>query len=188
MIVVGGSSGGMMAMQMLLNALPAGFREPLVVVLHRGNADEDLLSPLLQRGCALTVMEAVDKEPIRAGHVYIAPADYHVLVDRDHLALSVDERVNYARPSVDVLFQSAALTHGARVIAVILTGASSDGARGAREIENRGGRVLVQHPSTAERPDMPRAAIAQTQRPRVLPIAGIASALCQLTERRDGEL
>jgi two-component system chemotaxis response regulator CheB len=113
----------------------------------------------LQSHCALPVAEVNDKDRIIAGRVYLAPADYHLLVDVGHFALSTDARVCYARPSIDVLFESAADVYRDRVIGVILTGASSDGALGAARIKKLGGRVVAQDPATAESPVMPRAAI-----------------------------
>ena len=177
MIVVGGSLGGMQSVQTLLRGLPAEFVLPIVIALHRPADDEDMLTPLLQRGCALSVTEVLDKEPIQAGHVYVAPPDYHVLVEPDCLSLSVDERVNHARPSVDVLFESAALAYGRRATAVVLSGAGADGARGAAAIEHAGGVVLVESPETAFRPDMPAAALAATTAATSLPVERIAATL-----------
>jgi two-component system chemotaxis response regulator CheB len=105
MIVMGGSLGGMQSVQYLLAALPSDFALPIVIALHRPADDEDMLTPLLQRGCVLRVSEVVDKDPIEAGRIYVAPADYHVLIEPGCLSLSVDERVNHARPSIDVLYR-----------------------------------------------------------------------------------
>lgn len=182
-IVMGGSLGGMQSMQSILQALPADFALPIVVALHRPRDDEDLLTPLLQRGCPLRVSEVVDKEPIEAGCVYVAPPDYHVLMEDDCLSLSVDERVNHARPSIDVLLESAALVYGRRAIAVILSGAGIDGARGAAAIHESGGTVLIESPATALRPDLPAAAVAATAVSITLPLAQLATALCELARR-----
>jgi two-component system, chemotaxis family, protein-glutamate methylesterase/glutaminase len=176
-IVVGGSLGGMQSVQTMLRGLPASFVSPMVIALHRPADAEDILTPLLQRGCALRVSEILDKEPIQAGCVYVAPPDYHVLVEPDCLSLSVDERVNHARPSIDVLFESAALSYGRRAIAVVLSGAGSDGARGAAAIEHAGGTVVVESPATAFRPDMPAAALAATAAAISLPVEQIAAKL-----------
>ena len=183
MIVVGGSLGGMQSVQSILAALPADFALPIVIALHRPADDEDLLTPLLQRGCKLRVSEALDKEPIEAGRIYIAPADYHVLIEPDCLSLSVDERVNHARPSIDVLFESAALMYGGRGVGVILSGAGADGARGAAAIEKSGGAVLIENPSTAFRSDLPAAAIAATAAAMTLPLPQIAATLCDLARK-----
>jgi two-component system, chemotaxis family, protein-glutamate methylesterase/glutaminase len=182
-IVIGGSLGGMQSTQSILSALPASFPLPIVIVLHRPPDDEDKLTPLLQRGCALRVSEVVDKEPIEAGRVYVAPPDYHVLIEPDCLSVSIDERVNHARPSVDVLFESAALVCSGRVIGVILSGAGADGARGAASIERSGGTVLVESPATAFRSDMPAAALAATAGSTSLPLPQLAAALCELARK-----
>jgi two-component system, chemotaxis family, protein-glutamate methylesterase/glutaminase len=174
---MGGSLGGMQSAQAILRALPADFALPIVIALHRPADDEDILTPLLQRGCALRVSEVLDKDPIEDGHVYVAPPDYHVLIEPHCLSLSVDERVNHARPSIDVLFESAALVYGDRAVAVILSGAGADGARGARAIEQSGGTVLVESPATAMRPDMPAAALAATTTAKGLPVAQIVATL-----------
>jgi two-component system chemotaxis response regulator CheB len=183
MIVVGGSLGGMQSVQAILATLPEDFPLPITIALHRPADDEDLLTPLLQRGCRLRVSEVIDKEPIEAGRIYVAPADYHVLIEPDCLSLSVDERVNHARPSIDVLFESSALVYGGRAVGVILSGAGADGARGAAAIERSGGRVLVESPSTALRPELPAAALAATTAPLSLTLPQIAIALCDLARQ-----
>ena len=169
-------------MQTLLGGLPRAFPLPMAVVLHRHREADDLLPAVLQRYSALPLIEAVDKELIRSGHVYIAPADYHLLVEPPCFSLSTDEPVFYARPSIDVLFESAAEVYGKRTIGVILTGGSQDGAGGAAEIQRRGGRVIVQDPATAESPTMPAAALAATGTPFVLPLDQIAATLIQMIE------
>jgi len=183
MIVMGGSLGGMQSAQVILGALPANFVVPIVVALHRPPDDEDLLTPLLQRGCALRLSEVVDKEPIEAGRVYVAPPDYHVLIEPGCLSISVDERVHHARPSIDVLFESAALVYGGRAIGVILSGAGVDGAQGAAAIAKSGGPVLIESPSTAFRSDLPAAALAAAAGSRSLPLTHLATALRELTRR-----
>jgi two-component system chemotaxis response regulator CheB len=179
-IVMGGSLGGMQSAQAILQALPADFALPIVICLHRPPDDEDMLTPLLQRGCALRVSEVVDKEPLAAGRVYVAPPDYHVLIEADSLSVSVDERVNHARPSIDVLFESAALVYGARAIGVILSGAGVDGAQGAAAIERSAGTVLIESPETALRSDLPVAAMAAAAASQRLPLLQIATALSEL--------
>ena len=182
-IVMGGSLGGMQSVQSILQALPVDFPLPIVVALHRPPDDEDFLTPLLQRGCALRVSEVVDKEPVEARRVYVAPPDYHVLIEDDCLSLSVDERVNHARPSIDVLFESAALVYGRRAIAVILSGAGVDGARGAAAIHESGGTVLIESPATALRPDLPAAAVAATPVSMTLPLPQLVTALRELARQ-----
>jgi two-component system chemotaxis response regulator CheB len=178
-VVIGTSLGGLNALQIVLGALPAAFPVPLVVVQHRGKHPDDALSRLLGAHCALAVGEPVDKEPIEAGRVYIAPADYHLLVERGSLALSTEAAVNYARPSIDVLFESAAESYAAGVIGVVLTGANHDGAAGAAKIQQRGGRLIVQEPAGAESRPMPLAAIARTGT-LPTPLAEIAPLLISL--------
>jgi two-component system, chemotaxis family, protein-glutamate methylesterase/glutaminase len=184
MIVVGASLGGSVALREILQRLPADFPLPIAVVLHRHRESEALLVSVMQRGCALPVGEADDKEPIEGGRVYIAPADYHLLIDNGSFALSTDELVNFARPSVDVLFESAADWMQQNAVAVILSGSGSDGSRGARRVEERGGSVLVQDPRTAEGTWMPTSAIAATRAARVLDLAGIADALLKIALAR----
>lgn len=179
---MGGSLGGMHSAQSILQALPADFALPIVIALHRPPDAEDLLTPLLQRGCALRVSEVMDKEPVEAGRVYVAPPDYHVLIEPDCLSVSVDERVNHARPSIDVLFESAALVHGPRAIGVILSGTGVDGAAGAAAIAQCAGTVLIESPATALRPDLPAAAMAAAVS-MSLPLPQIAPALCELARK-----
>jgi two-component system, chemotaxis family, protein-glutamate methylesterase/glutaminase len=183
MIVVGGSLGGCAALREILLRLPPNFPRPIAVVLHRHRTSEDLLVPVVQRGCALPVAEAEDKDPIQGGRVYLAPSDYHLLVDQDSFALSTDELVNFARPSIDVLFESAAEWRGRTLVAVVLTGSGSDGARGARRVEEAGGTVFVQDPMAAEAAWMPNAALAATRNARVLSLTEMADALVKLSAR-----
>jgi two-component system chemotaxis response regulator CheB len=180
MIVIGASSGGLRAMQTLLSGLPATFPASVAVVFHRHKDADDSLQPALQRCSAIPLTEAVDKELIQPGHIYIAPPDYHLLVEQASLSLSIDEPVLFARPSIDVLFESAADVFGNAAIGVILTGASRDGANGATQIQQRGGMVIVQDPATAEYPTMPEAALAATKTSLVRPLNQIAATLIQL--------
>lgn len=181
MIVLGASLGGVHAVQTLLSLLPATLPVPLVIVLHRHRDYDSGLVELLQLHSALPVMEIVDKQPIEPATVYVAPADYHVLIDADHFALCVDEPVHHARPSIDVLFESAAAAAPPGLIGVILTGGGEDGAPGLAEIERRGGIAIVQEPRSAQRADMPAAAIAATQRAEIIELGRIASRLIELT-------
>jgi len=159
-IVVGGSAGAIDALGKLLSGLPATFAPPVIVVVHLPPRRQSLLPELFARKCVLAVHEPEDKQPVGAG-IWFAPPDYHLLVEADHtFALSIDEPVKFSRPSIDVLFESAARAYEERLLAVVLTGANDDGALGAQAIRNAGGRVVVQDPSTAEAPEMPRAAIA----------------------------
>jgi two-component system, chemotaxis family, protein-glutamate methylesterase/glutaminase len=166
-VVVGCSLGGFRAVGTLLTGLPVGFAAPIAIVQHRAAQGTEELCAAMQRCCALPVLEAGDKQRPAPGHVYIAPAGYHLLIDDEEFSLSVDEPVNYARPSIDVLFESASESFGARTIAVVLSGASRDGSEGARAVLERGGRVIVQDPAEAECRVMPAAA----QHPRTVALA-----------------
>lgn len=178
-VVVGTSLGGLKALQVLLAGLPKDFPLPMVIVQHRGKGSDDLLRALLKNAASLPVREAEDKEQIVPGVVYLAPADYHLLVEAGDFMLSTDAPVEFARPSVDVLFESAADAYGAGVIGVVLTGANADGARGAAAIKRRGGLVLVQDPVTAEAAAMPEAASA-VGCDHILPLLDIPPFLVQL--------
>jgi two-component system, chemotaxis family, protein-glutamate methylesterase/glutaminase len=182
LIVMGASLGGARAVQTLLAALPATFATPIALVLHRHRDSDVGLAALLQRSAQLRVSEATDKQAIEAGTVYVAPADYHLLIDGTHLALSIDEPLRFARPSVDVLFESAAAAYGSRVIGIVLTGGGVDGAQGAAAIEAAGGRVLVQNPNEAACGDMPSSAIAATDHAEILELELIACRLMQLVK------
>jgi two-component system, chemotaxis family, protein-glutamate methylesterase/glutaminase len=178
LVVIGASLGGVRALEQILGELAPDFPLPIAVVLHRAaEARPSQLASLLQLKCALPVSEANDKERIVPGHVYLAPADYHLLIDENRLALSVDERVCYARPSIDVLFDSAADSYREGVLGVVLTGANHDGAHGAERIKERGGKVVAQDPLTAEAWAMPRAAIDTGAVDSVLPLDEIAEYL-----------
>jgi two-component system chemotaxis response regulator CheB len=186
LIVIGTSLGGLNALRTILASLPSAFPLPLAVVQHRHKDSPSGLALLLQDSSRLLISEVEDKDPITPGHVYLAPPDYHLLVERGHFALSTEAPVNYARPSIDVLFESAAYNYAERLIGVILTGANNDGAAGLSQIKARGGLVLVQDPSTAECAVMPAAALATTRVDNVLPLAEIAPylvALCLHTPR-----
>ena len=184
LIVIGCSMGGMEALRTIFAALPKHFPVPIAVVQHRYRTSDEGLPAFLRRHTALQVVDTTDKEWIEPGTVYLAPANYHLLVqreqDRGELSLSVDEAVAHSRPSIDVLFESAADAYGSAVIGVVLTGANADGARGAKRIKNRGGFVLVQDPATAESPAMPQAAIDATRVDRILPLDRIGPFLVEL--------
>jgi two-component system chemotaxis response regulator CheB len=174
LVVVGASWGGLAATSKLLASLPRDFSVPLVIAQHRAaDGPEGIMRSLLQHASPMPVVEAEDKQPIERGHVYVAPADYHLLVERGAFALSTDERVQFARPSIDVLFESAADAYGPAVVGIVLTGANDDGARGLARIKETGGVAIVQSPESAERATMPQAAIALTVADAVLPLEEI---------------
>jgi len=177
-VVVGASAGGVDALNRLLPALPATLPVPILVVLHLLPDVHSELAPLFDARCALRVQEAIDRQPLLPGTVHIAPPGYHLLVSEDRTcSLSVDEPVNFSRPSIDVLFESAAWTYQSRVLGILLTGASADGAMGLVQIRARGGKAWVQSPETAQADTMPLAAIALGAMDRVLSIEQIVQAL-----------
>jgi two-component system, chemotaxis family, protein-glutamate methylesterase/glutaminase len=174
-VVVGVSAGGVDALSVLLPALPRDFLPAVLIVLHRPRERPSPLIDIFQPKCALPVCEAQDKEPVRPGTVYFAPPDYHLLVDEGPtLALSVDEPVHFSRPSIDVLFESAADCYGPRLAALVLTGANSDGAHGTAAVREAGGVTVVQTPETALATAMPLAALAQGPVDFVLPLEQMA--------------
>jgi two-component system chemotaxis response regulator CheB len=187
--VIGCSWGGLSALSTILAELPGELPAAVAVVQHRrADSRDDAMVQVLARASALPVRSVEDKDPILAGTVHLAPPDYHLLVEDGSFALSIDERVHFSRPSIDVLFESAARAYGPDAIGVVLTGANADGAAGLREISRCGGHGVVQDPADAERPVMPRAAVAAGGADDVLPLAEIAGALvrlCRGPARRD---
>ena len=170
LIAIGASWGGLHAVGALLDGVPGRLGPAAIVVAqHRGtDGKRGGLESLLQLHTRWPVSEVSDKEEIRPGHVYLAPPDYHLLVERGSFSLSTEERVHYARPSIDVLFETAADAYRERVIGIVLTGANEDGAQGLAAIKARGGVALVQDPETAERAVMPQAALAATHADAIL--------------------
>jgi two-component system chemotaxis response regulator CheB len=180
LIVIGSSLGGMRALSVILGDLPSDFPLPIAVAQHRYRTSNQGLPQFLSKSARLKVVDVDDKMWIRPGCVYLAPANYHLLVEQGMFSLSVDEAVAYSRPSIDVLFESAADAYRARVVGVVLTGANADGARGAARIKAVGGFVVVQDPNTAEARAMPEAAIRQTRVDRILPLDRIGPFLVEL--------
>jgi two-component system chemotaxis response regulator CheB len=177
-IVIGTSAGGVEALSVLLPALPAGLRAAVLVVLHLPRERPSRLVDVFMPKCRLPVREAEDKEPIERGVVYFAPPDYHLLVDTGpRIALSADEPVNFSRPSIDVLFESAADTYGARLLGIILTGASHDGALGLEAVHRAGGVTIVQQPESALMPLMAESALQRGPVDHVLSLEQIADSL-----------
>ncbi len=179
-VVVGASWGGLAALTCLISGLPADFEAPVTVVQHRSRHADNLLASLLQDATPLQVVEIEDKEPLLPGNVYIAPANYHVLVEDGYLSLTTDPLVRFSRPSIDVTFFSAADTYLGSTVGVVLTGANDDGARGLRHIVDRGGRAVVQDPATAESPVMPNAAQRAVPEADIVPLERIADHLVQM--------
>lgn len=176
-VVIGTSSGGLRALEQLFGALPDDFSLPIVTVQHRSRESE-LFASVMQRMVRIPVYEAEDNEPISTPGIYLAPPDYHLLLEPGgRLALSTDDPVSYSRPSIDVLFESAADAYGPGVVAVLLTGANQDGTRGLAKVRAAGGFAIVQDPMTADSPEMPTAAIANGAVDSVLALEDIAGEL-----------
>ncbi len=183
-VVIGASCGGMAALARIFSHLPAGYPLPVLVAQHLHPQQDDGFFLHLGERCPLPVKAADEKEVIAGGHIYFAPPNYHLLVEKDlTLALSVDERVQFSRPSVDVLFASAAEAYGSRLVGVVLTGANNDGADGLRMIKERGGLAVAQDPATAVADCMPRAAIAAVAVDQVLAVDEIGRLLAALGAR-----
>jgi two-component system, chemotaxis family, protein-glutamate methylesterase/glutaminase len=180
-VVMGVSSGGLEALKTLVPGLRPDFGVPVLIVQHLSAQADSYLSTRLDEVSALLVKEAEDKEILQAGVVYVAPPDYHLLVEADgSLTLSVDPKVNFSRPSVDVLFETASDAFADKLVGVILTGANQDGARGLARIKRRGGLAIVQSPDSAQADAMPRAALESTSVDQVLPLHEIAPFLNKL--------
>lgn len=179
LVVVGASWGGLAAISRLLGDLSPDLGIAVALVQHRAS-DQAGLAGLLATRARMPVHDVEDKGPIEPGRVYLAPPDYHLLVEPGRFSLSTEERVQYARPSIDVLFESAADAYAERVIGVILTGANEDGAAGLARIKERGGVAIVQDPASAERGTMPAAALGATVADAVLPLEEIAPFLAGL--------
>lgn len=183
-VVIGASAGGVEALCLLLAALPATVRASLFIVLHLPRERPSLLAAIFQAKCALPVREAEDKESVEPGTVYVAPPDYHLLLDEGpSLALSSDEPVNFSRPAIDVLFESAADLYGERLLGVILTGGNQDGAAGLEAVLRGGGLAVVQRPDTAQVALMPASAVARNPASRVLALEQIAHLLSELPQK-----
>lgn len=186
LVVIGASWGGLDAVGRLLSALPDDFPVPIAIAQHRGpDSDDGALERTLSRRAGRPVQEVEDKDPILRGGVYVAPAQYHLLIEKAAFALSVEARVQYSRPSIDVLFESAAEAYRDELIGIVLTGANRDGAAGLARVKQRGGCAVVEDPATATNSAMPAAAIAATPVDRVLSLGDIAPFLVGLHQRQD---
>lgn len=181
-VVIGASAGGVEALSEILPALPAGFRPATFIVLHLPRERPSLLVEIFERRCAVPVREAGDKEPIEPGTVYFAPPDYHLLIEKSRqIALSTDEPVHYSRPSIDVLFESAAEAYGPELLGIILTGGNEDGAAGLEAVHRAGGVTVVQNPDNAKVPLMVVSALQRGPADFLLSLGEIAGLLAGLS-------
>jgi two-component system chemotaxis response regulator CheB len=180
-IVIGASAGGVEALLSIFSALRAGFRLPIIVVLHLPEQRNSQLADVMARRVPMPVIEAGDKMPIEAGTLYLATPGYHLSVELDRsLSLSLEERLHYSRPAIDYLFESAADAYGTGLLAVLLTGANQDGARGLAQVKHLGGITVVQDPDEAQVSTMPDAALALHDPDHILPLHGIGRLLVEL--------
>lgn len=184
LVTIGTSLGGLSALKTILQALPSDFPAAIAIVQHRHKESANILATYLQQFTSLPVSEVEDKQEILPGQIYIAPADYHLLVEPGYFSLSTDDPVSYARPSIDVLLESAADAYPDRTIGVLLTGANQDGVQGLLAIKRQGGVMIVQSPETADSPVLPTAAIATGVVDWVLPLEQIAASLVQFCQHR----
>ena len=183
-VVIGCSAGGMQALRTVLAGLNPALASPIIVVCHTGSQDVSLLCELLGAVSALPVVEACERQQPQPGVVHVAPAGYHLLLEQGrHFALSVDARVAFSRPAIDVLFETAAQAYADRLIGVVMTGANSDGASGLKAIRAHGGLAIVQEPADAHAAAMPRAAIETAGADHCVPLDAIAPLLNRLCLR-----
>lgn len=184
-IVIGVSSGGMKALKMMFSLLPAGFSIPLIIVQHLGARSGNEWIRLLEDKGRLKIKEADEKETIEKGTIYFAPANYHLLIEKTRtFSLTIDEKVNFARPSIDVLFESAAEAYKDKLIGIVLTGANNDGAKGLARIKELGGLTIAQDPETAESHYMPAAAISLLQPDHILSLENISRLLLEIDRNK----
>lgn len=188
-VVIGVSSGGMNAMKVMFSLLPKEFNTPIIIVQHISSQSENLWIRLLNDKSNLYIKEADEKESIEHGKVYIAPPNYHLLIERNKtFSLTIDERVNFARPSIDVLFESAAEAYKNKLIGVILTGSNNDGTNGLKRVKEYGGLTIVQDPATAESNYMPTSAIAAMQMDYILTLENIIKLLINIDSQKEFSL
>ena len=182
-IVIGVSSGGMKALKFLLSALPADFSIPIIIVQHIGPRSDNHWIKFLNDQSNLNINEADEKEKIEKGNVYIAPPNYHLMIERNKtFSLTIDKRVNFARPSIDVLFESAAEAYKNKLIGVVLTGSNNDGTNGIKRIKECGGLAIIQNPETAESSYMPASAIAAIKPDYILSLEDITELLIKFSK------
>lgn len=180
LVVVGTSWGGLDALRTLVSGLPETFKMAVTLVQHRHKDSDHLLRTLLQERSALEVCEVEDKMPLEQGRIYVAPPDYHTLVEPGHFSLSTEAPVRFSRPSIDVTFHSAADSYGHRTVGIVLTGANADGSEGLRRISDRGGLAIIQDPATAESTLMPASAMKAVPRARVMTLVEMTKLIASL--------
>ena len=181
-LLIGASAGAVEALSLLLPVVPQASRLPIIVVVHLPQNRASLLPELFRSRCAVSVREPEDKQPISAGTIWFAPSNYHLLLEKERtFSLSVEPPVNFSRPSIDVLFESAADAFGSKLCALVLTGANGDGALGALAIRRQGGLVAVQNPDGAAAQEMPNAAIAAADPQVIATLPELAELILQAT-------
>lgn len=178
LVVIGGSAGSLPAILIILSNLNRQLNFPIVIVLHRKNSNENSLGDLLSQKTLIPVKEIDDKDPIVPGTIFIAPPDYHLLVEQgEFFSLDVSERINYSRPAIDVTLESAAIAYREKLVGVLLSGANTDGTDGLKAVQDLGGTIIVQDPATAEVTYMPQNAISKLSVDHILTPADICSFL-----------
>lgn len=181
-IVIGVSAGGLNAMKVIFSILPMDFITPIIIVQHIGSHSNNHWINSINEKSNFRLKEVDEKEKIENGNVYIAPPNYHLMIEKNKtFSLTIDERVNYSRPSIDVLFESAAEAYKNKLIGVVLTGSNNDGTKGMKRIQEYGGLTIVQDPETAEYKYMPASVIAAMQVDYILPLVGIIDLLIRIT-------
>ena len=184
-IVIGVSSGGMNALKIISSSLPVHFNIPIIIVQHLSAHSDSLWINLLNEKSHLDLKEADEKEKIEKGNIYTAPPNYHLLIEKDKtFSLTIDERVNFARPSIDVLFESAAEAYKNKLIGIVLTGSNSDGTKGIKRIKECGGLAIIQDPKTAESEYMPKSAIAAIEPDYILSLEEIVELLLKIDQQK----
>lgn len=182
-VVIGVSAGGMNALSALLSGIPENYTLPMIIVQHRAKEERDLLENVLQQKCKIKIKQADEKEAIKGGFIYVAPANYHLLIESDKtFSLSADATVRYSRPSIDVLFETAAEVYKEKLVGIILTGSNDDGANGMKSICSHNGMTIAQNPGEAQFPVMPEASIHTGAVKRVLLLIEIQQFLIQLSK------
>ncbi|MES2852111.1 MAG: chemotaxis protein CheB [Bacteroidota bacterium] len=184
-IVIGVSSGGMNALKIISSSLPVHFNLPIIIVQHLSAHSDSHWIKLLNEKSHLNVKEADEKEKIEKGNIYIAPPNYHLLIEKDKtFSLTIDERVNFARPSIDVLFESAAEAYKNKLIGIVLTGSNSDGTKGIKRIKDCGGLAIIQDPNTADSEYMPKSAIAAIEPDYIVSLEEIVELLMKIDQQK----